>query len=58
MKLKNGPSNYACHLLCECDFLSNFQFITHLSHLCEKNAFSEMKIFKLLTWYPNMTHIM
>jgi hypothetical protein len=23
-------------------------------HLCSKNSFFEMKIYKLLTWYPNM----
>jgi hypothetical protein len=39
-------------------FLSKFQFTTHLSHLCSKNSFFEMKIYKLATWYPNMVHIM
>ncbi len=34
--LKNGPSSYACHLTCGCDFLSKFQFIVHLSCLCGK----------------------
>jgi hypothetical protein len=57
-EIKNGPSNYACHLLCGCDFLTIFQFNTHLSHLCYKNPFFEMKNFKLITWYPNITHIM
>ncbi len=33
---KNGPSNYACHLLCGCYYLSKFQFTTHLLHLCWK----------------------
>jgi hypothetical protein len=32
----NGPSSYACHLPCECDYLSNFQFTTHLLRLCWK----------------------
>jgi len=37
--------------------LSNFQFPTYLSHFCFKNPFFEMKIFKLITWYPNMVHM-
>jgi hypothetical protein len=55
---KIGPSSYACHLLCGCDFLSKFQFTTHLLHLCSKNSFFELKIYKLIKWYPNMVHIM
>jgi hypothetical protein len=39
-------------------FCQNFKYITHLSHLCSKNSFFEMKIYKLFTWYPNMVHIM
>jgi hypothetical protein len=31
---KMAPSSYACHFPCEFDYLSNFQFTTHLSHLC------------------------
>jgi hypothetical protein len=54
---KKGPSSYACHFLCGCDFLLNFQFTTHLLHFCSKNSFFEMKIYKLITWYPNMVHI-
>ncbi len=46
-EIKNGPSSYACHLLCGCDFLSKLQFTTHLSHL-----------WKLITPYPNKVHIM
>ncbi len=34
----NGIKNMAhlatCHLPCECDYLSKFQFIKHLLHLC------------------------
>ncbi len=33
-EIKNGPFVHACHLLCGCDFLSKFQFTTHLLHLC------------------------
>jgi hypothetical protein len=36
----------------------NFKYTTHLSHLCSKNSFFEMKIYKLVTWYLNMVHIM
>ncbi len=57
MNLKNGPSCYACHLLFECDYLSKFQFTTHLLHLCWKKSVFEMK-FKLVTSYPNMDNIM
>jgi len=42
----------------ECDYLSKFQFTTHLSHFCWKNSFFDMKIFKLITWYPNMAQTM
>ncbi len=38
--------------------LSIFQFTTHLSHLCWENSFFDMKIFKLITWYPNMVQNM
>ncbi len=31
---KNDPFNYACHFLCGCDYLSKFQFTTHLLHPC------------------------
>jgi hypothetical protein len=55
-EIKNSPSSYVCHLLC--DFLSKFQFTTHLLHLCSKISFFDMKIYKLITWYPNMVHIM
>jgi hypothetical protein len=41
---KNGTSSYVCHLLCGYDFLSKFEFSTHLSHLCSKNSFFGMKI--------------
>ncbi len=41
---KNGPFSYACHLPCECDYLSNFQFTTHLSQFCWK---------KLIFWNEN-----
>jgi hypothetical protein len=41
-----------------CDYLSKLQFTTHLSHPCLKNSFLKMKNFKLVTWYPNMVHIM
>jgi hypothetical protein len=30
--LKNGPPSYACHLPCECDYLSNFQ-LPHIYHI-------------------------
>jgi hypothetical protein len=30
-EILNGPLSYACHLTCECDYLSKLQFITHLS---------------------------
>ncbi len=33
-EIKKVPSNYVCHLLCGCDYLSKFQFTTHLSHPC------------------------
>ncbi len=55
--LKWPSSLYAFHLQCECDYLLDFQFTTHLSYLCWKNSFFEMKIFKLVTWYPNMVQI-
>jgi hypothetical protein len=32
--------------------------LPHLSHLCWKNSFLEMRIFKLVIWYPNMVQIM
>jgi hypothetical protein len=35
----------------------NFKLL-HLLHFCSKNSFLEMKIYKLITWYPNMVHIM
>ncbi len=56
--LKNGLFNYVYHLPCECDYLSNFQIITHLFNHCWKKSFFEMKNFKLVTWYPNMVQIM
>jgi len=56
--LKYGPSSYVCHLSYECDYLSNFQFITHLLYLCWKKSIVHMKIFKLITWYPNMVQTM
>jgi hypothetical protein len=54
LKNSNGPSSYAFHFPCECDYVSKFQFSTNLLHLCWKNSFLEMKILKLITWYPNM----
>jgi len=33
---KKFHPNMFCHLPCECDYLSNFQFTTHLSHICLK----------------------
>ncbi len=35
----------------------NFKYTIHLSHFCSKSSFFEMKIYKLVTWYPNMVHI-
>jgi hypothetical protein len=33
--------------------------LSHISCiLVKKNSFFEMKIFKLITWYPSMVHIM
>jgi hypothetical protein len=37
--------------------LSNFQITKHLLHFFWKKSFFEMKIFKLVTWYPNMVHM-
>jgi Na+/H+-dicarboxylate symporter len=49
-----NPFSYACHLPCERDYLSKFQFVTHLSHFCLKASFFKMKFLKLVTWCPNM----
>jgi hypothetical protein len=33
--------------------------LPHIYHICaKKNSFFEMKIFKLITWYPNMVQNM
>ncbi len=50
---KNSLSSYACHLPCECDYLSKKLFITHLTSLQKQFSF-EVKFFKIVTWYPNM----
>ncbi len=34
LKNSNGPSSYAFHFPCECDYVSKFQCSTNLLHLC------------------------
>jgi hypothetical protein len=38
--------------------LSPITIFTTQKYLCWKKSFFEMKIFKLIIWYPNMVHIM
>jgi hypothetical protein len=36
-EIVKGPFSYACHLPCECDYLSKLQSITHLLNECTIN---------------------